>query len=104
MKNRPDFQRLLRDIELGKIKAIACYKSDRIGCKTADLMRLLEYLERHNVTPLVCSNNINTQNSTPTLINVSAPQSVSSSIAIEADGPPIPVDVTLTFTPSRYPV
>lgn len=37
MKNRPDFQRLLRDIELGKIKAIACYKSDRIGCKTADL-------------------------------------------------------------------
>ena len=67
MKNRPDFQRLLRDIELGKIKAIACYKSDRIGRKTADLMRLLEYLERHNVTLLVCSNNINTQNSTPTI-------------------------------------
>ena len=67
MKNRPDFQRLLRDIELGKIKAIACYKSDRIGRKTADLMRLLEYLERHNVT-LVCSNNINTQNSTPKII------------------------------------
>lgn len=68
MKNRPDFQRLLRDIELGKIKAIACYKSDRIGRKTADLMRLLEYLERHNVTLLVCSNNINTQNSTPKII------------------------------------
>ena len=67
MKNRPDFQRLLRDIELGKIKAIACYKSDRIGRKTADLMRLLEYLERHNVTLLVCSN-INTQNSTPKII------------------------------------
>ena len=68
MKNRPAFQRLLRDIELGKIKAIACYKSDRIGRKTADLMRLLEYLEQHNVTLLVCSNNINTQNSTPKII------------------------------------
>ena len=66
--DRPDFQRLLRDIELGKIKAIACYKLDRIGRKTADLMRLLEYLERHNVTLLVCSNNINTQNSTSKII------------------------------------
>ena len=25
-------------------------------------------------------------------------------MAMEADGPPIPVDVTLTFTPSRVPV
>ena len=34
----------------------------------------------------------------PILINVSAPHLQSSSIAIAADGPPIPVDVTLTFT------
>ena len=27
--DRPDFQRLLRDIEMGKIKAVACYKLDR---------------------------------------------------------------------------
>lgn len=66
--DRPDFQRLLRDIEHGKIKAVACYKLDRIGRKTADLMRLLEYFERHNVVLLVCSNNINTQNNTSKII------------------------------------
>lgn len=44
MKNRPDFQRLLRDIELGKIKAIACYKSDRIGAKLPILCDCLNIL------------------------------------------------------------
>lgn len=40
----------------------------------------------------------------PTRINVSAPHWISSSIAMEADGPPMPVDVTETFTPSKVPV
>ena len=40
----------------------------------------------------------------PIRIKVSAPDITSSSMAIDADGPPIPVEVTLTFTPSRYPV
>ena len=66
--DRPDFQRLLRDIEMGKIKAVACYKLDRISRKTSDLMRLLEYFERHDVTLLVCSNNINTRISTSKII------------------------------------
>lgn len=66
--DRPDFQRLLRDIEMGKIRAVACYKLDRISRKTSDLMRLLEYFERHDVTLLVCSNNINTQISTSKII------------------------------------
>lgn len=66
--DRPDFQRLLRDVEAGKIKAIACYKLDRISRKTSDLMRLLEYFERFDVTLLVCSNNINTQISTSKII------------------------------------
>ncbi|MDO4265330.1 MAG: recombinase family protein [Eubacteriales bacterium] len=66
--DRPDFQRMLRDIDAGKIKAIACYKLDRISRKTSDLMRLLEYLERRDVILLVCSNNINTQISTSKII------------------------------------
>ena len=37
----------------------------------------------------------------PIRIKVSAPDITSSSIAIAAEGPPMPVDVTLTFTPSR---
>ena len=36
--------------------------------------------------------------------NVSAPHCTSSSIAMAADGPPIPVEVTLTGTPSKNPV
>lgn len=66
--DRPDFQRMLHDIEAGKIKAVACYKLDRISRKTSDLMRLLEYFERHDVVLLVCSNNINTQISTSKII------------------------------------
>ena len=68
--DRPDFQRLLRDIEMGKIKAVACYKLDRISRKTSDLMRLLEYFERHDVTLLVCSNNINTIQTSTSLYHV----------------------------------
>lgn len=66
--DRPDFQRMLHDIEAGKIRAVACYKLDRISRKTSDLMRLLEFFERHDVTLLVCSNNINTQISTSKII------------------------------------
>ena len=40
----------------------------------------------------------------PTRMKVSAPQLVSSSSAMEADGPPMPVLVTLTGTPLRVPV
>ena len=58
--DRPDFQRMLRDIEMGKIRAVVCYKLDRIGRKTSDLLRLLDFLEKHKVDLLICSNNINT--------------------------------------------
>ncbi|CAB4668249.1 unannotated protein [freshwater metagenome] len=37
-------------------------------------------------------------------MNVSAPTIANSSTAIAADGQPIPVEVTDTFSPSRYPV
>ncbi len=58
--DRPDFQRMLHDIEMGKIRAVVCYKLDRIGRKTSDLLRLLDYLKKHKVDLLICSNNINT--------------------------------------------
>ena len=40
----------------------------------------------------------------PIRTNVSALHATSSSIAIAAEGPPIPVEVTETFFPSKYPV
>lgn len=58
--DRPDFQRMLRDVEAGKIRAIVCYKLDRIGRKTTDLLRLMDFLEKYNVDLLICSNGINT--------------------------------------------
>ena len=58
--DRPDFQRMLHDIEMGKIRAVVCYKLDRIGRKTSDLLRLLDFLGKHKVDLLICSNNINT--------------------------------------------
>lgn len=56
----PDFQRMLHNIEMGKIRAVVCYKLDRIGRKTTDLLRLLDFFEKHKVYLLICSNNINT--------------------------------------------
>lgn len=58
--DRPNFQRMLHDIEMGKIRAIVCYKLDRVGRRTSDLLRLLDFLEKHKVDLLICSNNINT--------------------------------------------
>lgn len=58
--DRPDFQRMLHDVQNGKIRAIVCYKLDRIGRKTTDLLRLMDFLEKYNVDLLICSNGINT--------------------------------------------
>ena len=48
--DRPDFQRMLRDVQDGKIRAIVCYKLDRVGRKTTDLLRLfaLYFVEKKN--------------------------------------------------------
>ena len=40
----------------------------------------------------------------PMRMKVFAPHFTSSSMAMEAEGPPMPVEVTETFTPSRVPV
>lgn len=66
--DRPDFQRLLRDVEMGKIKAVACYKLDRISRKHLISCGFWNTLSCHDVTLLVCSNNINTQISTSKII------------------------------------
>ena len=53
-------------------------------------------------SPLRTSSSIPPQ--VPTRINVSAPMLCSSSMAMEAEGPPIPVEQTETFSPSSVPV
>lgn len=58
--DRPDYQRMLRDVQDGKIRAIVCYKLDRIGRKTTDLLHLMDFLEMYHADLLICSNGINT--------------------------------------------
>jgi len=48
--DRPALQRLLADIEAGKVDCIVVYKYDRLSRSLADFMKLLEILDRHHVT------------------------------------------------------
>lgn len=61
--DRPDFQRMIHDVEQHKIRAIVCYKLDRISRKMADLTNLIEYLNKYDVALLISSNNLNTKDS-----------------------------------------
>ncbi|MBR0162311.1 MAG: recombinase family protein, partial [Oscillospiraceae bacterium] len=61
--DRPDFQRMIHDVEQKKIRAIVCYKLDRISRKMADLTNLIEYLNKYDVALLISSNNLNTKDS-----------------------------------------
>lgn len=47
---RPAFQRLLRDVEAGRVDVVAVYKIDRLSRSLADFARLMEVFEHHGVT------------------------------------------------------
>ena len=47
---RPGYQRLLRDIEQGKIDMLVCYRIDRITRSVADFSDINKRLERHKVS------------------------------------------------------
>jgi len=47
--DRPDFQRLLRDIEAGLIAKVVVYKLDRISRSILDFSRLMELFQRYGV-------------------------------------------------------
>lgn len=66
--DRPDFQRMIRDVEQKKIRAIVCYKLDRISRRMADLTNLIDYLNKYDVALLIASNNLNTQDSNSKLM------------------------------------
>jgi len=46
---RPDFQRLIQDIEAGIIAKVVVYKLDRISRSILDFARLMELFQRHDV-------------------------------------------------------
>ena len=47
--DRPMYKRMLRDIESGKIRAVVCYKIDRISRRTIDLLSLVQQMEQKGI-------------------------------------------------------
>jgi site-specific DNA recombinase len=60
---RPALQRLLRDIEAGKIDTVVCYRIDRLSRSLADFTRLVEILDRHSVAMVSITESFNTATS-----------------------------------------
>lgn len=59
--DRPDFQRMIHDVEKKKIRAIVCYKLDRISRRMSDLTAMINFLNKYDCALLISSNNLNTQ-------------------------------------------
>jgi len=60
---RPALKRLLADVEAGKIDCLMVYKVDRLSRSILDFSRLMETLERHNVSFVSVTQQFNTTNS-----------------------------------------
>ena len=57
-KDRDQFQAMIEAVDRGEIKAIVCYKLDRLGRKLSDLTDMLDFLQKHNTDLLISSNNL----------------------------------------------
>ena len=62
--NRPEFARMMLDVENGKLDAILCTKLDRVFRNTGDCIRTSEYFEEKNIDFICLDGEIDT--STPT--------------------------------------
>jgi site-specific DNA recombinase len=60
---RPAFQRLLADVEEGKVDCIAVYKIDRLSRSLMDFARIMGTLERHGVSLVSVTQQFNTTTS-----------------------------------------
>ena len=47
--DRPKYKQMLRDIETNKIKAVICYKIDRISRRTVDLLNLVQQMDQKGI-------------------------------------------------------
>ena len=48
--NRPEFQRLLEDVKLGKVRHIVTYRLDRISRSVLDFANLIDFFSQHGVS------------------------------------------------------
>src|SRR3954466_11395592 len=61
--NRPALQRLLDDIQAGKVDVIVVYKVDRLTRSLADFAKLVELFDKHNVSFVSVTQQFNTTTS-----------------------------------------
>lgn len=61
--DRPAFQQLMADVEGGKVDCIAIYKIDRLSRSLLDFARIMEVLERNNVSLVSVTQQFNTTTS-----------------------------------------
>ena len=60
--NRPEFQRMMKDIEANKIDILICYRLDRISRNVADFSEVLEILQSYNVDFISITEQFDTSN------------------------------------------
>ncbi len=60
---RPALQRLLRDVEVGRIDVIVVYKVDRLSRSLTDFARIVEIFERHSMSFVSVTQAFNTTSS-----------------------------------------
>jgi len=61
--DRPAIDRLLRDIDRGKIDCVVVYKVDRLSRSLLDFSRIMETFERHGVSFVSVTQQFNTTHS-----------------------------------------
>ena len=61
--DRPGLQRLLTDIDAGKVDCVVVYKVDRLSRSLMDFARIVETFERHNVSFVSVTQHFNTTHS-----------------------------------------
>ena len=65
---RPALQRLIPDIETGRIDCVVIYKIDRLSRSLGDFTRMMEFFKEHNVTMVSVTQAFNTNTSSGTLM------------------------------------
>ena len=58
--DRPALQRLLADIEAGKVDCVVVYKVDRLSRSLLDFARMMEAFEQHQVAFVSVTQQFNT--------------------------------------------
>ena len=61
--DRPALQRLLTDVESGRVDVVLCYKLDRLSRSLADFVRLMERFEKHDVSFVSVTQRFDTKSS-----------------------------------------